>query len=375
MRHALPLALALTIACAGTEPAAYTIDTLPNDIVRVVNHGPSSWADTLGWKVVLDHELEAGPGSPGELVMPGWSTLDDVGRVYVVERDPMGIKVFDPEGRFVRQIGRGGSGPGEFRSPQVVVHGDTVAVYDDELMRVELFTLDGALVLEWQPPCCAQSFVGLDRAGVMTLEYGFSAIPIESRYFLRFRLDGSRVDSIPHPPVPESRSWTLNGGRFSYGIPFQPRLGLTFLADGNIVMGVNDRLELHWSRDGRDTTRLATMALAAATIPDSVRQAQVDNAYVQQYFKDIAKLGDIPTSYPVWGLLEDDGDGNLWLTHRASDGSARFLVFDSAGVYRGAVPHWFADQYIQDLRADFLLTQGQSDDGGLTLRRYRIQRD
>jgi hypothetical protein len=293
----------------------------------------------------------------------------------VVERDPMGIKVFDPDGRFSHQIGRGGSGPGEFRSPEPIVFADTVAVYDDELMRVEIFLRDGTLIREWQPPCCAQTFVGLDGQGVMTLEYGFSRVPVASRYFLRYRLDGTRVDSIPHPPVPTSRSWTRNEGRFSYQIPYQPRLVVSFLANGEMAAGRNDALLVWRSRHGTDTTRMMEMQLDAAAIPDSVREAAVNDRYVQENFRDIAKLDDIPGTYPVWSLLEDDGEGNLWLSHRQTDGSARFLVFDATGRFLGAVPNWFSDQYIQDLRGDHILTQGPDDDGRLILRRYRIVRD
>ena len=75
------------------------------------------------------------------------------GYLYVVEGGAYGVKgvmVFDQEGHFVRQIGREGDGPGEFR--QVASfgwHGDTLWV-DDALYRVSMFSLGGKFLDSWR---------------------------------------------------------------------------------------------------------------------------------------------------------------------------------------------------------------------------------
>jgi len=70
--------------------------------------------------------------------------VDEDGLTYVLESQEREIRVFDRDGRRVRTIGRQGSGPGEFGSPnRFGIIGDTVWVTDTRLSRLTLFTLEG----------------------------------------------------------------------------------------------------------------------------------------------------------------------------------------------------------------------------------------
>jgi streptogramin lyase len=55
------------------------------------------------------------------------------GTVYVLDGSAMAVRVFGPRGEFLRSIGRGGEGPGEFRRPmQIIIAPDGgLWVYDD----------------------------------------------------------------------------------------------------------------------------------------------------------------------------------------------------------------------------------------------------
>jgi 6-bladed beta-propeller len=76
------------------------------------------------------------------------------GYLYGMEGGAGGVKgvtVFDQEGHFVRQIGRAGEGPGEFRQLAAFGwHGDTLWVLDNLLYRVSRFTLDGEFLDSWR---------------------------------------------------------------------------------------------------------------------------------------------------------------------------------------------------------------------------------
>ncbi|MGH7751334.1 MAG: 6-bladed beta-propeller [Gemmatimonadales bacterium] len=69
----------------------------------------------------------------------GWARVerDSRGRFYAVDRSRTSIAVFDSAGRFLRRIGRGGDGPGEFRWIYVVAMaaGDTLHVPDSRHRR------------------------------------------------------------------------------------------------------------------------------------------------------------------------------------------------------------------------------------------------
>ena len=73
----------------------------------------------------------------------GW--LDESGRLYLLGGDPAtSVLVFDPDGVFLRRIGRRGSGPGELQDARsLVITGDGVFSLLDRDRGV-ILTLGGA---------------------------------------------------------------------------------------------------------------------------------------------------------------------------------------------------------------------------------------
>jgi len=80
-------------------------------------------------------------------------TLDDDGNCYLVDSQLHVIRVFSPDGKFLRAFGRQGAGPGEFSYPSslVFLSHDLVGTFQSHPSRLVLFTTAG------------------DAAGIMTL--------------------------------------------------------------------------------------------------------------------------------------------------------------------------------------------------------------
>ncbi|WP_073058776.1 6-bladed beta-propeller [Fodinibius roseus] len=73
----------------------------------------------------------------------GSMAVDDSGRVYVTSGRPNGIKVFDPDGRYLTQIGREGRGPGEFvAAPGLNIISNQLYVVDYGAYRISIFSVD-----------------------------------------------------------------------------------------------------------------------------------------------------------------------------------------------------------------------------------------
>ena len=77
-------------------------------------------------------------------------TIDAEGRFYITDFDAKTVFVWDKDGSFVGNIGKGGQGPGEFRfssmgGPQAYlgIQGDNLLVYDGANKSVNLFSRDG----------------------------------------------------------------------------------------------------------------------------------------------------------------------------------------------------------------------------------------
>jgi hypothetical protein len=70
--------------------------------------------------------------------------MDEEGRVYAFDGGDCRIAVFDREGKYLRDIGRRGSGPGEFQSMRPLwLHDGQVAVYDSRQFRASVFSTEG----------------------------------------------------------------------------------------------------------------------------------------------------------------------------------------------------------------------------------------
>ena len=74
----------------------------------------------------------------------------------VLDRDQKRIDIYDGAGKWLRQLGRNGSGPGEYRDARAIgMNGDTVWVADPVLLRLCMFLQDGkpvaTLPLQYDP--------------------------------------------------------------------------------------------------------------------------------------------------------------------------------------------------------------------------------
>jgi hypothetical protein len=69
------------------------------------------------------------------------------GAIAVADRQTQSIRVYSEKGQLTGKLGRDGEGPGEFRSIRgIVVTGDTLTVYDGNLLRLTHYLANGTLV-------------------------------------------------------------------------------------------------------------------------------------------------------------------------------------------------------------------------------------
>lgn len=96
------------------------------------------------------------------------------GHVVVANGKPLGLKVFAPNGSYLRTIGRSGGGPGEFRHTVDVYRwpGDTIHAVSSSGARHALFRLDGTLVREWTSETISYGTVAVYRRAVLQIPLG-----------------------------------------------------------------------------------------------------------------------------------------------------------------------------------------------------------
>jgi hypothetical protein len=152
MRHTRTAALALlgaALAWPGAAPLAAQgqVVRLPERDRPLAGEAPVAFA--IGRAEGADHEMF------GEVTAVAFDGQDNL---YVLDRQNARVMVYDRTGRFLRQIGKRGQGPGELSMPlQMAVAPDgTVAVVDLGNANFSYFAPDGAFLRstrldEWMP--------------------------------------------------------------------------------------------------------------------------------------------------------------------------------------------------------------------------------
>jgi hypothetical protein len=366
----------LALGQLGHVTASKTSSGIP----RLMSDGPTLWRDTTTWRLVLDHLVQPAAGAPGELGKPDGIALLPDGRLFVTDQSPVTIRLYDVAGKFVRDLGREGSGPGEYKAPFIAASSHWLVVQDPELTRATLYTLSGTLIRSFTSSCCNYGPVPLVDANGHIATATFSMTNgVGHPGLLLFDSLGHRIDSLPQPKAMDPPAWRtpIKGGSTTWSIPFAPSNVNLRLPDGSFVHGRTDRYELLASRNGRDTVRIfGRSGVGASTIPaqrrDSVFHARVDRAPALQA---IAKESDLPATYALWQTIDRDGSGNLWIGRGGPlSGSPLFDVFSPAGAFLGSVARPWGPSYVTSWAGDRVAVLDTDADDLPRVRIFRIER-
>ena len=382
MRRLLLSALFLTAhaLAAQSKLAKPVIDTVNHHIVRVMSGGPTAWADTSGWRLVYERTVQPPDGSTGMLERPRQILLLPDGSLIAAQRNPAVIKLYDPQGKFVRNIGREGAGPGEFRAPQLVLFRDTLVIHDANLGRAALWTADGKFVRQFLtnvhydgPP------VSMDDKGRLRVQTPRASAGMFGSQWTYFDLTGKRVDSIVPPEVAKVKNWEAKvpGGFSQSSVPFSPFNFYAFLRDGSIVYGGTDRYLMFVTRTGHDTVRMfGRTGLDVIAIPAAVRDSQFRSATQDPNIRAVAAESDIPRTYALWGGFSVDGNGNTWVVPGGPPWAAAkwFDVFDPSGRFLGAVPAPFAAFSFASWASNRVAVLDNDENGLPRVRIFRVDR-
>ncbi len=371
--------LGATHAAAQTGLAKPVITTLPSGAVSVVNSGPSRWVDTNGWKLVYERTVQPAEGEPGVLESPWGTTLSANGYLATIDFRNVAVRLYGPDGKFLRAIGRRGEGPGEYRVPFAAFFKDSLYVYDPQLRRASVFTVDGKLVRTVPTTANDQFPIFFDARGLMALRVSSSVPGGRVGRWVYHSRDGKRVDSLAAIGYLDTKSWkiTSSEGPMDWSVPFPPSYVEQLLPAGGSVIGRTDQYALVVTRAGRDTLRLFTRVNPPLVrIPESTRDSAFQAELRQQpRLRGIAKLEDLPTHYPAFRRLHIDAAGNYWVGARTErPDRMRYDVFDAAGAMLGSVSAPFSAAATVTFHGDRLAVIDTDADDLPRIRIFRIDR-
>ena len=398
-RRALLPALLTLAACgdATRRSAAVVVDTLPGGIPRTMSSAP---VEEGRWTLELARVIQPGEEAEGELMSPQSLAIADDGSVIVADSRPAVIKVYAPDGSYLRSFGREGAGPGEFRVAFIAVRGDTLVMQDPMNARATLFDWrEGRLIRSVLTTCCYWSSIDVDGSGKAWLRQ-MAPLPDSSRTygqaFVRLPLADAPSDTVfayERAGSPRSPSWMLRMGgqvRMSMPVPMTPQAYFIIEPNGGLLTAWSGEYSIRVSRDGGDSVavfgRQWTAIPLAAAERDRLYDAAVEGVARNNPQWDAVSVGAsferalIPGVRPAFEFIHADEAGRRWVRLSQPDTTrVAFDLFDAEGRWLDslAVPQaqWTATPWApSDFGAREIAIAAEGEDGRPLVRVFAIRR-
>ncbi len=284
-----------------------------------------------GSAVALIEELRIGSiDGPDEYVFgqPETITVDRLGNITVFDRQVPIIRQYDSLGNYVRDIGRGGDGPGEYRDVRgmPVFDDGRLLVWDISNARATFYDAEGAY-LESHPhhilgaPGGRIFFVAGDsgkyHVQIRALNGKPSHPPESYREWptLMFEVSptGEAIRSFPVPlgqPTRPTLSLLTNDGRRR---SFPDETLTAFSSRGYLVVGYNRTYALNLVCSDGSVRRIVKEQ------GDAIRLTRGEHAEWEARFRSMERRQQgvtyrgVSTTKPVFRALSVDADGRIWI--------------------------------------------------------------
>lgn len=301
---------------------------------------------------------------------------DGDGNFIVADNGAGEIRVFDAEGRHLRSFGGRGEGPGEFQmlvGAWLLPDGSVVAA-DGRLQRISRFDAQGTLLgagtltgVESMdivtPVGLAGSGTFLSRVRSLTapsissledavggVEEAFGGDEAPPEYFVRYRLDGTLVDTVARRPGRMmSVSTSGSGANVSLNllrVPFSPEPAASSSNRGVVITG-GARYEVGVYDDSGALGRIVRLAEAPTARADEHLEAYVrgsGNPFAQDEASIRAMIAGyqdmpLPETLPAYTDLRTADTGELLARRYSQRGAShgRWDVFGADGRFMGRV--------------------------------------
>lgn len=394
------LSAVLTLVACGDgarRSTAVVVDTLPGGIPRTMSSAP---VEADRWTLELAREIQPAEEAEGELMSPQSLALADDGSVIVADARPAVIKVYGPDGGYLRSFGREGAGPGEFRVAFMAVRGDTLVIQDPMNARATLFDWrEGRLLRSVSTTCCYWSPIDVDGSGKAWLRQ-MAPLTDSSRTFgqafVRLPLTDGASDTVfayERAGLPRSPSWTLRMGgqvRMSMPVPMTPQAHFIVEPNGGLLTGWSGEYSIRVSRDGRDSVAVFGRQWTAIPVSAAERDRLYDDAVAAVSRNnpqwDAVSVGAsferalIPSQRPSYEYLHADEAGRRWVRLSQPDTTrVAFDLFDAEGRWLDslAVPRaqWTATPWApSDFGAREIAIATEGEDGRPLVRVFAVRR-
>lgn len=319
--HVLTTIFTLTaLGTAGAQRAS--TDTIVRRADRPVHPGVAT----------LVEEMSIGVADGAEHYMLG--EIADIafgrdGSIYAFDRQVPIIRQYDAQGKFVRNIGRRGEGPGEYKSTSglATLSDGRLLQWDTGNWRINVYSATGDVLPQLSTPSGTSGSSMASYARALMVDAGGRIVTRKMLFtrepgnrptvWIRFRADGTVLDTI-HPvdgPTTARVSATNGPATRSDNVPFAPRRFVVMSPLGYLVAGFPDRYAFEIHEPGKPV-----VSVRRDVNPEPVSRSEraSERRRIEESMRETNPTWswngpDIPDTKPFYGDLQVGLDGRIWV--------------------------------------------------------------
>ncbi len=295
--------------------------------------------------VILDPVLSIGSEDGDDPFLFGTIkgvNADSEGNIYILDSQASELRVFSPEGQYLKTIGQSGVGPGEIDEANgfTILPDDTIWLYDHGQWRVKVFNTEGEEVESHPPVVMSYGWLWSGTVdhkkqiwkGSSMLDENFQRPPKDgfnetagTAFMIAYDTLTERADTTWLGRVSGMYySITMDRGFRNMGLMYSPSRAQTVSPFGDgFWKAAGYDYEFARLNRAADTTMIVKTDLVPVPVTQDDRDRYIDAVGTQDQ-KMVTAANEIAGKMPeykpaIQGIVVDD-DGDVWITRYADAG-------------------------------------------------------
>jgi hypothetical protein len=376
--------LLLSAACGHRSESAFSVET--KDGIEYAHNSETPFNQDA--TVVFEEDLSIEPVDENgniRIYHPTRFSVDDSNTIFICDFRDSSVKVFDPQGQFVRTIGRKGSGPGEFETVGRVycLPDGRLMMLDFGLRRGSLFSNDGRFISSHKFLKAGYNMFFFTESFYLreetTVEMDKTPKGWKTTLFIKaYDYKGEEIFSYGEFKQSQSAWVDEEGRQFTYTRPYdvesvlagdQKNKQLYHCLSDQYIIEVFDQEGRLIRKIDRPYERLPVTEL------DKKRYLEGFSGVSKKDLALIEKNAEMPKFKPVCTQMLVDDDGRLWVKlHEKKEENGQTLtaydIFDEDGRYLYKIWSEISPELFKNNRMYSMVSDEET--GDRVLKRYRV---
>lgn len=261
------------------------------------------------------------------------------GRVLLTDVDEHQLYLLDRSGQNASQVGRVGSGPGEYGSPTVLLPmpGDSTLLLDRDARRFLMLDPSGRLASTSPFPPELTAIAPFLRGADLNGRLYFQAKPLSDRpggvvSLLRWDRQAGRIESVATVRLPAPRPVSLPGGASMRRImPYSSSDDWGIAPSGRVILVRAEPYRIEWVAPDGSVGRGPIISVRPVPVTDADKRANEPKGPPFRLEYPKAK----PAMLAGHTVIDPDGRAIVLRSRAAGASSAQWDVFDPSGKLLG----------------------------------------